>query len=102
MSLNIPSILRGNISVDSTFIIPDLLCNDGGVIVSYFEWVQGLQNLFWGLDMLNGKLHDILAKAFKDVYKNSQVYKVDMKKAALITALKRLDAAMRLRGLFPS
>jgi glutamate dehydrogenase/leucine dehydrogenase len=84
------------------FIIPDILCNAGGVIVSYFEWVQGLQNLFWDLDMVNGKLHDILAKAFKDVYKNSQVYKVDMKKAALITALKRLDAAMRLRGLFPS
>ncbi len=90
------------ITKNGSFIIPDILCNAGGVIVSYFEWVQGLQNFFWDLDQINGKLHDILKDAFENVYECSQTYKVNMKKAALIGALRRLERAMRLRGLFPS
>jgi glutamate dehydrogenase (NAD(P)+) len=83
------------------FIIPDILCNAGGVIVSYFEWVQGMAHLFWGLDEINGKLHDILSDAFHRVYSTSEKYKVDMKKAAFITSISRLATAMRIRGLFP-
>ncbi len=83
------------------FIIPDILCNAGGVIVSYFEWVQGLQNFFWDLGQINSKLHDILKDAFDNVFEASQEYKVDMKKAAFIAAFKRLERAMRYRGLFP-
>lgn len=85
-----------------SFIIPDILCNAGGVIVSYFEWVQGLQNFFWGLNEINNKLHDILHQSFEQVYECSLTYKTDMKKAAFIAALRRLEKAMRLRGLFPA
>lgn len=87
---------------NGSFLIPDILCNAGGVIVSYFEWVQGLQNFFWGLDEINKKLHDILIQSFKTCVDTADEYKVDMKKAAFIAALKRIDTAMRLRGLFPS
>ncbi|MCR9203536.1 MAG: Glu/Leu/Phe/Val dehydrogenase [Halobacteriovoraceae bacterium] len=90
------------VSKNGSFLIPDILCNAGGVIVSYFEWVQGLQNFFWGLDEINKKLHDILAQSFKTCVDTADEFKVDMKKAAFIAALRRIDHAMRLRGLFPS
>lgn len=83
------------------YIIPDILCNAGGVIVSYFEWVQGMQNFFWNLDEINKKLHDILQQSFNHVAEAAAHYKVNMKTAALIVALRRLERAMKLRGLFP-
>ena len=81
-------------------IIPDILCNAGGVIVSYFEWVQGLQNFFWGLDEINSKLHEILSKAFQEVALVADKNRVDMKQAAFVVALQRLEKAMRLKGAF--
>ncbi|MBC7386727.1 MAG: Glu/Leu/Phe/Val dehydrogenase [Cryobacterium sp.] len=83
------------------FIIPDVLCNAGGVIVSYFEWVQGLQNFFWNEAEVNEKLAEVMDNAFKRVMDQQMKYKCGMKTAALITGVDRLNKAMLLRGLFP-
>jgi glutamate dehydrogenase (NAD(P)+) len=82
-------------------VIPDVLCNAGGVIVSYFEWVQGLQSFFWNEAMVNEKLAEVMATAFKRVADVQQKYKCGMKTAALISGVERLNKAMLLRGLFP-
>jgi len=89
------------LSEQGVFIIPDILCNAGGVIVSYFEWVQGMAHFFWDIDQINKTLHRILKNAFAEVVKKQRHYKCDMKTAAMIAALSKLEAAMKLRGLFP-
>lgn len=89
------------ISAKGALIIPDILCNAGGVIVSYFEWVQGLQMFFWDLDTVNRKLHDIMKEAFDRVWDCAERYQVNLKKAAFIASLERLQDAMRVRGMWP-
>ena len=83
------------------FIIPDVLCNAGGVVVSYFEWVQGIQNFFWSETEVNEKLAEVMANAFNKVIDIQQKHKCGMKTAALIAGVDRLNRAMLLRGLFP-
>jgi glutamate dehydrogenase/leucine dehydrogenase len=83
------------------FIIPDILANSGGVVVSYFEWVQGLQSFFWTEQQVNQQLEIVMNSAFSEVLKLSISEKVNMREAAYILAVKRLDSALQLRGIYP-
>ena len=83
------------------FIIPDVLCNAGGVVVSYFEWVQDLQSFFWGETEVVDKLFRILENAYTQIVSLSRKQKIPMRLAALSMGIKRVQEAKRMRGLFP-
>jgi glutamate dehydrogenase (NAD(P)+) len=83
------------------FLIPDVLCNAGGVIVSYFEWVQDLQSFFWGETEVVDKLFRILETAYSQVVAAHKKQKLSMRLAALSLGIKRVQEAKRIRGLFP-
>ena len=83
------------------FLIPDILANAGGVVVSYFEWVQGLQQHFWSERDINVKLRNIVVNAFNNVLEVSKDKKVDMREAAYILALKKVVDAIKIRGIYP-
>lgn len=82
-------------------IVPDILANAGGVVVSYFEWVQDLQRLFWEESDVNQRLETIMKRSFNQVLSTSQEYKTDMRTAALIVAVDRVADATKLRGIYP-
>ncbi|KYG63407.1 Glu/Leu/Phe/Val dehydrogenase [Bdellovibrio bacteriovorus] len=83
------------------FIAPDVIANGGGVIVSYFEWVQDIMSFFWDEDEVNGRLKGIITKAFDKGYALSKEKNVDMRSAAMAVSVQRLEKAMLLRGLYP-
>ena len=83
---------------NGVFVVPDFLCNAGGVTVSYFEWVQSLNRFYWDEDEVHQRLGEKMMKAFQTVLAESLNRKVHMRAAAYIVAVNRVAEAMRLRG----
>jgi glutamate dehydrogenase (NAD(P)+) len=82
-------------------VLPDILANAGGVIVSYFEWVQGLQEYFWKEAEVNAKLNDIMSRAFEETWSTMQSRNVPMRLAAYGLAVQRVAEATTTRGIYP-
>ena len=81
-------------------VIPDILANSGGVVVSYFEWVQNLQSYYWPFDEVQQKEDVLLSTAFEDVWNLADEYKVDLRNAAYMKSIERISKAMKLRGWY--
>jgi glutamate dehydrogenase (NAD(P)+) len=86
---------------DGIFLIPDILCNSGGVVVSYFEWVQDLQQLFWEEEEVTRREYQILDRAFDHMVTRARVDKISHRTAAMAIGVEKVRAAKTTRGLFP-
>ena len=91
------AILEGN----NVLVLPDVLANAGGVVVSYFEWVQGLQEYFWKEDEVNARLNEIVTRAFDETWHTHVERNVSMRLAAYGLAVQRVAEATVTRGLYP-
>ena len=82
-------------------VLPDVLANAGGVVVSYFEWVQGLQEYFWKETEVNAKLNDIMTRAFNETWETHRRRGFSMRVSAYGLAVERVGEATNTRGLYP-
>jgi glutamate dehydrogenase (NAD(P)+) len=89
------------ILANNIFVIPDFLANAGGVTVSYFEWVQGLQHYFWDVEDVRRALHKIMKEAFGSVISTMNKYSIDMRTAAYVDSIEKVALATKLRGIYP-
>ena len=89
-------ILRQN----GVLVVPDILANCGGVVVSYFEWVQNLQGYYWEFDEVQEKETIVLRRAFRDIWNLAQEYDVDLRTASYMMSIRRVEKAMKLRGWY--
>lgn len=83
------------------YIVPDILANAGGVVVSYFEWVQNIQSVTWDEEEINRYLTKIMSRAFEEVWSTAHQNHVSMRMAAYMVAILRIVTARNLRGVFP-
>ena len=90
------AILRQN----GVLVVPDILANCGGVVVSYFEWVQNLQGYYWEFDEVQEKETVVLRRAFRDIWNLAQEYDVDLRTASYMMSIRRVEKAMKLRGWY--
>ena len=85
----------------SKYVVPDILANSGGVVVSYFEWVQSIQSFFWDEDEVNRNLKKVMVDSFKAVWDLADRHKTDLRNAAMMIAVSRVAKALSQRGIFP-
>ena len=100
---NGPTTIEGDdiLSDQGVLVLPDILANAGGVTVSYFEWVQDLQEFFWEESEINQRLHHIISRAFRDVKRISDERKITMRTASYVLAVDKVAQATEVRGIYP-
>jgi glutamate dehydrogenase (NAD(P)+) len=89
------------LSEKGVFVVPDIVANAGGAIVSYFEWVQDLQALFWEESEVNQRLHQLMVRSFQEVLACAEREKVRLREAAYMLGVSRVAEAVRVRGIYP-
>jgi glutamate dehydrogenase (NAD(P)+) len=90
------------LSENGVVVVPDILANAGGVVVSYFEWVQNMNQYYWDLQTVRDRLEQVMVRSFEDVWTFSNTHSVDLRTGAYMLGIKRVADALELRGFRPT